>query len=29
VWERVSPRCEGAALEWLRKSTQPLATQFA
>jgi hypothetical protein len=29
VWERVSPRCEGAALEWLRKSTLPLAEQVA
>lgn len=29
VWERVSPRCEGAALEWLRKNTLPLAEQVA
>ena len=29
VWDAVSPRCEGRALEWLRKHTQPLAVQLA
>lgn len=29
VWDTVSPRCEGAALDWLRAQTQPIAVHLA
>jgi len=29
VWDTVSPRCEGAARDWLRLQTQPMAVQLA
>ena len=29
VWDTVSPRCEGAARDWLRSQTQPMAVQLA